>query len=113
MHVIIYHNVSQEKSMYSLWKNLEKLNETKNANNRAFSMKKLVNLKYVDGSPVSDHLNEFQNISNQLASMNLCLDDELQTLFLLNSFHESWESLVVSLRNFALNGVVSMEQVRK
>ena len=60
-------------------------------------MKRLVNLKYVDGNPVADHLNDFQNISNQLTSMNINLEDELQALFLLNSFPESWETLVVSL----------------
>ena len=74
-------------------------------------MKKLVNSKHVDGNPVADHLNVFQNIYNQLASMKLCLDDELHALFLLSSFPESWETLVVSLSNFAPNGVVSMEQV--
>ena len=72
-------------------------------------MKRLVNLKYVDGNPVADHLNDFQNISNQLASMNINLEDELQALFLFSSFPESWETLVVSLSNFAPNGVVSME----
>ena len=60
-------------------------------------MKRLVNLKYVDGNPVADHLNDFQNISNQLTSMNINLEDELQALFLLSSFPESWETLVVSL----------------
>ena len=43
--------------------------------------------------------------------MNLCLDEELQVLFLLSSFPESWETLMVSLSNSAPNGVVSMEQV--
>ena len=74
-------------------------------------MKKLVNLKYVDGNPVTDHLNDFQNISNELASMNISLEDDLQALFLLSSFSESWDTLVVSLSNSAPNGVVSMEQV--
>ena len=70
-----------------------------------------MNLKYVDGNPIADHLNDFQNISNQLASMNISLEDELHALFLPNSFPESWETLVVSLSNSAPNGVVSMEQV--
>ena len=107
----VYHKVSQEKSAYFLWKKLEKLYETKNVNNKAFLMKKLVNLTYVNGNPVVDHLNEFQNISNQLASMNLCLDEELQALFLISSFHENWETLVVFFSNSTPNGVVSMEQV--
>ena len=70
-----------------------------------------MNLKYVDGNPIADHLNDFQNISNQLAYMNISLENELHALFLLNSFPESCETLVVSLSNSAPNGVVSMEQV--
>ena len=60
----VYHNVSEEKTTYSLCRKLEKPYETKNANNKALLMKKLVNLKYVDGNLVVDHLNTFQNISN-------------------------------------------------
>ena len=107
----VYHNLSQEKTAHSLWKKLEKLYETKNLDNKVFLMKKLMNLKYVDRNLVSDHLNDFQNISNQLASMNISLEDELQAHFLLNSFSESWETLIISLSNSAPNGVVSMEQV--
>ena len=54
-----YYNAAQEKTTHSLWKKLEKLYETKNVNNKAFLMKKLVNLKYVDGNPVANHLNDF------------------------------------------------------
>ena len=43
--------------------------------------------------------------------MNISLEDELQALFILSLFPESWETLVVSLSNSAPNGVVSMEQV--
>ena len=107
----VFHNVAQEKTAHSLWKRLEKLYETKNAKNKAFLMKRLVNLKYVDGNLVADHLNDFQNIFNQLASMNINLEDELQALFLLSSFPEIWETLVVSLSNYVPNGVVSIEQV--
>ena len=68
---------------------MEKLYETKNANNRAVLMKKLVNMKYVDWNPIADHLNEFEHISNQLASMKIYLDYDFQALFLLSSFQES------------------------
>ena len=35
-----------------------------NANNKAFLMEKLVNLKYVDGNPINNHFNKFHNITN-------------------------------------------------
>ena len=41
----------------------------------------------------------------------MSLDDELQALLLLSSLPESWETLVVSLSNSALDGVITMSQV--
>jgi hypothetical protein len=39
-----------------------------------------------------------------MVTMELLLDDELQALFLLSSLLDSWETLMVSLSNSALNG---------
>ena len=39
------------------------------------------------------------------------IDDELQTLLLLSYLPESWDTLVVTLNNFAPNGKLSMDNV--
>ena len=44
--------------------------------------------------------------------MKLVIDDELQALFLLSSLLDSWETLVVSLSNSALNGVSQLAMVK-
>ena len=44
--------------------------------------------------------------------MKLELDDEVQTLLLLSSLPDSWETLVVSLSNLALNGVITVNMVK-
>ena len=53
-----------------------------------------MNLKYKEGGLVPRHLNDMKSIVNQLAS-KIVFDDELQTLMLLSSLPESWETLVV------------------
>ena len=58
-----------------------------------------MNLKYKESSSVVEHLNEVKNIVNQLASMRVSLDDELQALLLLSFLHDSWETFVVLLSN--------------
>ncbi|CAL9121196.1 unnamed protein product, partial [Musa textilis] len=78
---------------------------------KAFLIRKLVNLKYKEGASIAEHLNEIQSITNQLSSMKMSLDDELQALLLLSSLPESWETLVVSLSNSAPDGIVTMSQV--
>ena len=48
---------------------------------------------------------------NQLAAMKFTFDDELQALLLLSSLPERWETLVVTISNSELDGVVTMSQV--
>ena len=83
------------------WKKLESLYDRKSATNKAFLFKKLVHLKYRENSPIAEHLNEMNNLINQLASMKIAFDDELQALMLLSSLPESWETLVVTVSNSA------------
>lgn len=72
----IFHLVSTETTTHSLWKKLGGLYERKTAGNKAFLIRKLVNLKYKGGTSVAEHLNEMQSIVNQLSSMKMVLDDE-------------------------------------
>ena len=65
--------------------------ERKTAQNKASVIRRLVNLKYKDGRNVAEHLNDFQGLINQLATMNMMLDDELRALLLLSSLPDSWE----------------------
>ena len=68
-------------------------------------------MNYKEGASVAEHLNEVKNIVNQLASMKVSLDDKLQTLLLLSSLPDSWETLVVSLSNSVSDRKVSISTV--
>ncbi|KAJ9547628.1 hypothetical protein OSB04_020171 [Centaurea solstitialis] len=48
----------------TLWNKLEQLYAQKTVNNKLFFIKKLIQLKYHDGTPITDHLNAFQGIIN-------------------------------------------------
>ena len=85
----MFHHVSMVESSYSLWQTLESIYERKTATNKVFLIFELVNLKYNDDSFVAEHLNEVKNIVNELASMKVSLDDELQALLLLNTLPDS------------------------
>ncbi|KAK2987964.1 hypothetical protein RJ640_011227 [Escallonia rubra] len=49
------------------------------------------------------------SLVNQLATVEMKLDDELQALLLLSSLPDSWETLVVSLSNSTPNEPMAME----
>jgi gag-polypeptide of LTR copia-type len=55
----VYHHISTEINAKALWKKLESLYERKTAQNKAFYIRKLVNMKYQEGSSMSDHLSRF------------------------------------------------------
>ena len=57
--------------------------------NKAFLIRKLVNFKYKEYASIAEHLNEMQSITNQLSSMKMSLEDELQALLFLSSLPKS------------------------
>ncbi|RDX86451.1 hypothetical protein CR513_32220, partial [Mucuna pruriens] len=61
---------------------------------------------------LSDHLNEFQRILDQMSRMDIKFEDEILRLPLLNSLPESWETFKISITNSAPNGVVSLQMVK-
>ena len=49
---------------------------------------------------------------NQLSTMGIKFDEEIQGLFLLGSLLETWKTLRTSLSNSDPNGVLSMDLVK-
>ena len=48
-----------------------------------------MNLKYKDKRSIAEHLSDFQDLINQLNTMKIMLDDELQALLLLSYLLDS------------------------
>ncbi|VFQ58709.1 unnamed protein product [Cuscuta campestris] len=71
-----------------------------------------MNLRFNEGSSISDHLNEFQGCFDQLSDMGVKFEDEILGLWLLNTLPDSWENLRVSLISSAPGGTVTMEYVK-
>ncbi|KAL5794502.1 hypothetical protein ACOSP7_003096 [Xanthoceras sorbifolium] len=108
----IFQNFANEHDAYVLWQKLEKMYARTTAQNKANLMRRLVNLKYKDGNSVSEHMSEFQGIVDQLNSMKMTVDDELQALLMLSSLPKSWDTLVVSVSNSAPDGKLTMDMVK-
>ena len=67
----VLNHISKETDAGSLWNKLESLYARKTGNNKMFLIKQLMSLKYRDGQSISDHLNEFQGLLDQLSAMNI------------------------------------------
>ena len=68
-------------------------------NNKVHLMKKLFNLKMAENASVAQHLNEFNNIINQLSSVEIDFDDEIRALIVLASLLNSWEAIRMAVSN--------------
>jgi len=104
----VYNHIANESNAKDLWQKLESLYASKSGNNKLYLLNILINLRYKEGSFVSDHLNEFQGFLDQLSGMGIKFEDKVQVLWLLNTLPDSWETFQVSITNCAPNGVVTM-----
>jgi hypothetical protein len=87
--VSVAFNISKEKTMKGLMDALAKLYEKPSASNKVFLMKRLFNMKMLEGGSVTDHLNELNTVTNQLSSVKVDFDDEVRALLILCSLPES------------------------
>ena len=78
---------------------LVKLYEKTLASNKAFLMKLLFNMKMSEGGSMTDHLSDFNMVTNQLSSVGVNFDDEVRALLILCSLPESWDGLVMAVSN--------------
>lgn len=81
-------NISKEKTTIGLMTALDKLYEKPSASNKVFLMKRLFNMKMVEGGSVADHLNEFNTVTSQLNSVSVNFDDEVRALLILCSLQK-------------------------
>ena len=54
----------KEKTIVDLMKAFSSMCEKPSANNKVYLMKKLFNLKKAKGTPIAQHLNKFNTITN-------------------------------------------------
>lgn len=107
----VFHHICEETDAYTLWTTLQENYQSKLSRNKALLMRRLVGLKLRSGISVAVHVSGFQSMVNDLASVKLKFDDELQALLLISSLPDDWETVVVSLSNSAPDGKLTMSMV--
>src|SRR5277367_1719010 len=90
-------NVSGEATAKPLWDKLGTLYQSKSLVNNMFLRKKLYNLRMKDGDSATEHLNAFNIVVSQLASVDIKISDEDKCISLLCSLLDSLDSLVIAI----------------
>eukprot|EP00253_Pinus_taeda_P005436 PITA_05436 len=91
-----------EATAKALWDKLRTLYHSKSLVNKLFLRKKLHNLRMKDGDSVTEHLNEFNTVVSQLASVDIKISDEDKCISLLCCLPDLWDSLVIAIGSNAI-----------
>ena len=79
---VLLFNIEGFHCVYSIWTRLEELYAQKTAANKVFWLKKLMDLRMKEGTPMSTHLSEFNSIFSQLVALKFIIDDKFKDTFL-------------------------------
>ena len=112
INIYLFIFVDNETKIDVLWKKIESMFETKNALNRSFVFRKIVRLRYQDGSSMAEHLNVFQGLINQTVFLDIPLIDHVLALLLLGSLLDSWKTIVVTLGNSTPQGKMILDTLK-
>ena len=104
--------MTKKKTTTELIVALSGMYDKSSANNKMHLMKKFFNLKMAKGTPVTQHLNEFNTITNQLSSVKIDFDDEIRALILLASLPNSWEAMRMAVSNSAGKAELKYDDIR-
>ncbi|RDX73791.1 hypothetical protein CR513_46542, partial [Mucuna pruriens] len=108
----VHNHIASETHARTLWEKIEFLYASKCGNNKLFLLNSIVSLKFKEGAFLSDYLNEFQRILDQMSRMGIKSEDEIFGLLLLNSLSESWETFKVSITNSTFNSIVYLQMAK-
>ena len=93
----VLREVADEETAAGLWKKLESLYMKKSLTSRLYLKQRLYTLKMREGTPVQEHLDEFNKIVLDMKNLDIKLEDEDQALIVLCSLPASYENFVNSM----------------
>ncbi|MCO5576917.1 hypothetical protein L7F22_030738 [Adiantum nelumboides] len=95
-----YFNVADEVLAYDAWTKLSGLYKKQSVDSQVYWLKKLVDFKMKEGTPMSNHLNEFNTIYSQLSAQGVKFDEPVRAMFLLITLPKSWDTFCTTLSNY-------------
>ena len=83
--------VAREKTATAIWTKLEKLYMTKSLANQLYLKQILYSFKMNKEKPLSDQIDDFKKIIDDLENIDIKMEDEDQALILVNAMPKTYE----------------------
>lgn len=93
----IINNVNDVDSAPQLWEKLEKLYLGKGLQTKLNLKRDLYKLKMGEGANLMEHMNVFSGLIDQLAKVDVKIEEEDQALLLLTSLPDSYENIITTI----------------
>uniref|UniRef100_A0A0K8UDK8 Retrovirus-related Pol polyprotein from transposon TNT 1-94 n=1 Tax=Bactrocera latifrons TaxID=174628 RepID=A0A0K8UDK8_BACLA len=85
------------KSSLEAWKALETLYKATGPVRKVSLYRKLINMKMEENDDILKYLNDFSNVADKLAEMDIALPDEVLVIMLLSNLPKSFDNFVVAM----------------
>ena len=108
----VLREVVEEKTAAGLWLKLESRYMTKSLTNRLYMKQRLYTIWMKEGTPVSNHLDEFNRVILNLKNIDCKVDDEDQALIMLCSLPTSFEHFVDTMLYGSGRDTISINDVK-
>lgn len=104
----VLREVSRETTAVSMWNKLDSLYMTKSLAHRQCLKQQLYFYRMVESKPIMEQLTEFNKISDDLANIDVNLEDEDKALHLLCALPRSFENFISRILCFMAKRALSL-----
>ncbi|TXG56626.1 hypothetical protein EZV62_017939 [Acer yangbiense] len=94
----VLREVSKETTATGVWEKLEELYVSKTVPDRIYLKQRLFGFKMLDQRSMTDNMDDFRKIIQDLEGMYVTVDDEDQAVILLNSLPERYKNFVETIK---------------
>ncbi|KAI3462293.1 hypothetical protein Pfo_018956 [Paulownia fortunei] len=91
---------------------LSSMYEKPSASNKVHLMRRLFNLRMMEGASVAQHLNELNTVITQLSLVGIEFDEEVRALILLSSLPQSLNDTVTAVSSSSGSNKLKFDDVR-
>ncbi|KAA0026163.1 Gag-Pol [Cucumis melo var. makuwa] len=104
-------SIKEKKIAKEIWDHLTKLYETKSLHNKIFLKRKLYTLRMSESTSMTEHMNTLNTLFSQLALLGYKIEPNERAELLLQSLLDSYDQLVINLKNNILIDYLSFDDV--